>query len=262
MIALLLVGAVSYLHFRSKPPREATTQLPLNRRRTVAVLNFKNSTSRPEAAWLSTALPEMLTTELAAGEKLRTITGEEVAQMKMNLSLPDSDTLAAQTLSQVGKTLGADLVVLGSYVALPGGKLRVDLHLQDVAAGETLLSVNQTGDENNLFDLVSRAGTQLREKCGAGQAELRRTRPASAPPCHLLLKPQNSTRKALPSCVSLTPSQLVTFFKERWRRTRTMLWLTLLWQRPGLFSDMTRRRVCRRRARTNSRHRSPARTVC
>jgi eukaryotic-like serine/threonine-protein kinase len=170
VIALLIVGAVSYLRFRSKPPREATTQLPQNRRRTVAVLNFKNSTSRPEAAWLSTALPEMLTTELAAGERLRTITGEEVAQMKMNLSLPDSDTLAAQTLSQIGKTLGTDLVVLGSYVALPGGKLRVDVHLHDVAAGETVFSLNQTGDENNLFDLVSRAGIQLREKCGAGQA--------------------------------------------------------------------------------------------
>jgi serine/threonine protein kinase/tetratricopeptide (TPR) repeat protein len=168
VIVLLLFGALSYLHFRRKLPAE-TAPIPLSRRRTVAVLNFKNSTSRPEAAWLSTALPEMLTTELAAGEKLRTITGEEVAQMKMNLALPDSDTLVAQTLSQVGKTLGADLVVLGSYVALSGGKLRVDLHLQDVVAGETLISVKETGDENNLFDLVSRAGAQLREKCDAGQ---------------------------------------------------------------------------------------------
>jgi serine/threonine protein kinase/tetratricopeptide (TPR) repeat protein len=168
-IALLLVGAVWYLRFHSQPARENTTQLSQNRRRTVAVLNFKNSTSRPEAAWLSTALPEMLTTELAAGERVRTITGEDVAQMKVNLSLPDADTLTAQTLSQIGKTLGADFVVLGSYVALPGGKLRVDLHLQDVAAGETVLSVDQTGDEDNLFDLVSRAGIQLREKCGAGE---------------------------------------------------------------------------------------------
>ncbi|MGO9824761.1 MAG: protein kinase domain-containing protein [Terriglobales bacterium] len=168
VIVLLIVGALSYLYFHGKPAREIATT-PLNRRRTVAVLNFKNSTSRPEAAWLSTALPEMLTTELAAGEKVRTITGEEVAQMKMNLSLPDSDILTAQTLSQIGKTLGADMVVLGSYVALPDGKLRVDLHLQDVAAGETVLAVNQTGDQSNLFDLVSRAGIQLREKCGAGQ---------------------------------------------------------------------------------------------
>jgi len=168
VIVLLLAGGITYLYFHGKRPRENAT-VPLNRRRTVAVLNFKNATSRPETAWLSTAIPEMLTTELAAGEKVRTITGEQVAQMKINLSLPDSDTLTAQTLSQIGKTLGADLVVLGSYVALPGGKLRVDLHLQDVAAGETVLAVNQTGDEDNLFDLVSRAGIQLREKCGAGQ---------------------------------------------------------------------------------------------
>ncbi len=169
VIVLLVVAALSYLHFRGKPQVAKPGATPISRRRTVAVLNFKNSTSRPEAAWLSTALPEMLTTELAAGEKLRTIPGEEVAQMKMNLSLPDSDTLNAQILSQVGKTLGADLVVLGSYVDLSGGKLRVDLHLQDVAAGETLISVKETGDESDLFDLVSRAGTQLREKCDAGQ---------------------------------------------------------------------------------------------
>jgi serine/threonine protein kinase/tetratricopeptide (TPR) repeat protein len=184
VIVLLLVGALSYLHFRGKPPAE-TPAKPPSRRLTVAVLNFKNSTSRPEAAWLSTALSEMLTTELAAGEELRTITGEEVAQMKMNLSLADSDTLTAQTLSQVGKTLGADLVVLGSYVDLAGGKLRVDLHLQDVARAETLISVKETGEEGNLFDLVSRAGAQLREKCDAGglnlqdQAEVRAALPST-----------------------------------------------------------------------------------
>jgi tetratricopeptide (TPR) repeat protein len=165
---LLLIGAFLYFHERAKTPQEGTAKVPI-RRRAVAVLNFKNSTSRPEAAWLSTALPEMLTTELAAGEMLRTISGQEVAQMKMSLSLPDSDTLGAQTLSQVGKSLGADLVVVGSYVVLAGGQLRVDFHLQDVASGETLVSVPETGQESNLFDLISRAGTQLRQKCSAGQ---------------------------------------------------------------------------------------------
>jgi tetratricopeptide (TPR) repeat protein/TolB-like protein len=167
-IVLLAIGSIAYLYLHRTASRETGITAP-NRRRTVAVLNFKNSTSHPEAAWLATALPEMLTTELAAGEKLRTITGDEVAQMKIDLSLPDSDSLAAQNLVQVGKTLGADLVVLGSYVALSGGQLRLDLHLLDVAAGETLLSVKETGEEANLFDLVSRAGAQLREKCGVGQ---------------------------------------------------------------------------------------------
>jgi tetratricopeptide (TPR) repeat protein len=167
-MVLLAVGALTYLYLHRTAPRETGVISP-SRRRTVAVLNFKNSTSHPETAWLSTGIPEMLTTELGAGEKLRTITGDEVSQMKIDLSLPDSDSLAAQNLAQVGKTLGADLVVLGSYVALSGGQLRVDFHLLDVAAGETLLSVKETGEESNLFDLVSRAGAQLREKCGVGQ---------------------------------------------------------------------------------------------
>lgn len=159
----LLLAVGSYWLFRGK----ATPAI--HRRRTVAVLNIRNATSRPDVAWLSTALPEMLTTELGAGETLRTITEEQVAQMKMSMSVPDSDTLPVQALAQIGKTLGADLVVLGSYVALANGQLRVDLHLQDVTAGETLVSVAQTGAESDLFDLISRAGAQLREKCNAGQ---------------------------------------------------------------------------------------------
>ena len=42
-------------------------------RPSVAILGFKNLSGRPDTAWISTALSEMLTTELAAGEQLRTI---------------------------------------------------------------------------------------------------------------------------------------------------------------------------------------------
>ena len=41
---------------------------PVTARRAVAVLGFKNLSGRSDEAWLSTALSEMLTTELAAGE--------------------------------------------------------------------------------------------------------------------------------------------------------------------------------------------------
>ena len=168
LVVLLLLGVIGYLQFRNRRPSETVTG-PTGKRRSVAVLGFKNLTARPEAAWLATAIPEMLTTELAAGERLRTIPGEDIARMKQELSLPDSDALAAQTLTQVGKALDADLVVLGSYVALAGGKIRLDLRMQEVSTGETLASLPETGDEGNLFDLVSRAGAQLREKIGAGR---------------------------------------------------------------------------------------------
>jgi len=141
-------------------------------RRSVAVLGFKNLSGRPEDAWLSTALSVMLTTELSAGEKLRTIPEENVARMKVELALKDAETLAADSLVRVRKNLGADFVVAGAYVGLGnegGGQIRLDLRLQDSAAGETIAVIAQTGTQKNLFDLVSGTGAQLRKKLGVGE---------------------------------------------------------------------------------------------
>ena len=132
-------------------------------RRSVAVLGFRNLSGNAESAWLSTALAEMLTTELAAGGRLRTIPGENVGRMKMELSLVDTESLAKDTLARVGRNLGTDMVLLGSYVTLPEGQIRVDLRLQDVSAGETIASLAETGTAKSLIDLVTRAGTRLRQ---------------------------------------------------------------------------------------------------
>jgi TolB-like protein/Tfp pilus assembly protein PilF len=140
-------------------------------RRSVAVLGFKNTSGRAEAAWLSTGLSEMLTTELGTGEKLRTVAEENVARAKLDLSLSNADSLAKDTLTRVRNNLGTDYVVLGSFVDLgkdAGGQVRVDMRLQDARTGETIGIVSETGKENELFDLVSRAGGDLRSKLGIG----------------------------------------------------------------------------------------------
>jgi len=156
-------------HFESTrapaPPRVA----PIPVRRSVAVLGFKNTSGRADAAWLSTGLSEMLTTELGTGEKLRTVAEENVARAKSDLSLSDADSLAKDTLSRVRDNLGTDYVVLGSFIDLgkdSGGQVRVDMRLQDARSGETIGVVQETGKESELFDLVSRAGHDLRAKLG------------------------------------------------------------------------------------------------
>ncbi|MGA8152579.1 MAG: protein kinase [Terriglobales bacterium] len=166
-LAILLVvgGTAGYLLW----PRKQTVPIATTKaRRSVAVLGFKNLAEKPDQSWLSTALSEMLTAELGAGEKLRTIPGENVSRLKAELSLPETDTLGRDTLSQINKALGSDLVVLGSYLDL-GGNIRVDLQVQDAVAGESIGTVSAEGSEAKLFDLVKRLGESLRQKCGAGQ---------------------------------------------------------------------------------------------
>lgn len=138
-------------------------------RRSVAVLGFTNLSGKPESAWISTALSEMLATELAAGEELRVVPGENVAKMKLDLTLKDTDSFGRETLQRIHRLLGSDLVILGSYVALgkeSKGKIRLDYRLQDAAAGETIASISQTGTEDELLEIVSRSGAELRQKLG------------------------------------------------------------------------------------------------
>jgi eukaryotic-like serine/threonine-protein kinase len=175
---LLVIGLALGLNFgglgdrllrRGSAPGRMVIPSPIKSRRSVAVLGFKNVSDRQDEAWLSTALAEMLTTELAAGEKLRAIPGENVARMKINLSLPETDSFGQDTLERIRKNLNADEIVLGSYVPLGGGQIRVDLRLQDTRAGEILAAASVKGNEDQVDDLVSRAGTILREKLGVGE---------------------------------------------------------------------------------------------
>lgn len=145
------------------------SSVAIRTRRSVAVLGFKNLSGRPDEAWLSTALSEMLTTELAAGEHLRTIPGENISRMKINLSLSDADSYGKDTLSKIRANLGTDDVVLGSYVPLGGGQIRLDLRLQDAVAGETLAAISERGSEDQIDDLMRRVGSALRQKLGVGE---------------------------------------------------------------------------------------------
>jgi eukaryotic-like serine/threonine-protein kinase len=159
---LLLIGSFLYLR-HSTPPNSSPSG---SRRRSVAVLGFKNLSENPEKAWLSTALSEMLTTELGEGDELRAVSGESVAQMKASLALPDADSFSRQTLTRIRQNLGSDEVVLGSYVPLGDGVLRLDVRLQDTLAGETLFTVSEKGSEKEIDELVGRAGAELRARLG------------------------------------------------------------------------------------------------
>ena len=192
LLAAMFVALAAALAWRSRAPAAdpdpAVQSARSAPRRSVAVLGFRNASGRPDAAWLSTAFAEMLTTELAAGEQLRTIPGENIARMKMELALADADTYAADTLGRIRDSLGTDLVVLGSYVTVgqPGaGTIRLDARLQDSREGGTIAQVSETSAEGDVLELVTRTGRRLRERLNiealpaAATAEVLASQPAN-----------------------------------------------------------------------------------
>ena len=103
------------------------------------------------------------------GRKIAHRSGENVARMKIDLGLHDTEHLAPEALRPIRKNLGSDYVVVGSYFDLgkdSGGQIRLDLRLQDTAKGETLATVSETSSESQLLDLVNRVGRKLRDDLG------------------------------------------------------------------------------------------------
>jgi len=178
--ALLLLG-VAVLAIVLGIPRHSV-------RPAVAVLGFQNLSRDPGAGFVGDTLSSTLRTELAGGGKLRLISEDAVFQARRDLALPESGTFRADALPRIRGLLGADLVVFGSYLARVGqqvGPVRVDVFVEDVASGETLASVQESGEERELAALISRLGTRLRGKLKVGDLsagevqEVRASRPHS-----------------------------------------------------------------------------------
>ncbi|HEX8816651.1 MAG TPA: winged helix-turn-helix domain-containing protein [Terriglobales bacterium] len=183
---LLLAGSVVYLagrHLRAKGTA----------RRSVAVIGFVNLSHQADSAWLSPALAEMMGTELAAGGKLLTIPDETVSRARVELKLDDRDDFSAETLGRLRQDLNAEVVVGGAYAVLPpkaeavengsqpvAGQVRLDLRVQDTKTGEVLDAISETGEQSDLFDLVARAGTRVRQDLGVETATAEVTKQASA----------------------------------------------------------------------------------
>jgi serine/threonine protein kinase/tetratricopeptide (TPR) repeat protein len=180
LVVMLMLGLRLRSKFTAGNHQPAQT---LKARPSAAVLPLKNLSGQADTNWVSTALPDMLTAELAAGEKVRAVPGENIARAMADLGLNGNETLSKDTLDHLRQYLGCDYVVLGSYLvqnsaqsgsqnSVPGSgqdQVRLDLWLQDTHSAEILATVSEKGSERALDDLVTRAGADLRQKLGLGE---------------------------------------------------------------------------------------------
>ncbi|MFL6193956.1 MAG: tetratricopeptide repeat protein [Thermoanaerobaculia bacterium] len=159
-------------------------------RRAVAVLDFRSLSPSAETRWLETAFAEMLATELGAAGDLRVIRGETVAEAMRSLDFRDPTSLSQDDLLRLRDALGADLLVIGSYVPMRD-KIRVDLRVVQIPGGDTVASLAEVGTQAGLFELVSRTGSRLRNSLGVSALSPEQVRQARA------LRPSNNESSRL-----------------------------------------------------------------
>jgi DNA-binding winged helix-turn-helix (wHTH) protein/tetratricopeptide (TPR) repeat protein/TolB-like protein len=172
LVVVMLAGLGWYSSWhRSRPVTASASNAarPLAIRKSVAVLGFHNASGRAEDEWLAPAFAEMLSTELATGERLRLVPGEEVANLRISSPWPQTSTLGRDTTARLGTALNSDVLVLGSFTSIGKAdrrQLRLDVQLQDARTGEVLNQIAQTCRSDDLFRVTSEIGTRLRERLG------------------------------------------------------------------------------------------------
>ncbi len=137
-------------------------------RRSVAIVGFRN-TGRPDADWLATGMEEMLRTELASDEKLRVVSADSVARVRLELGLSSVDDMPAAKVQRIGEIVGSDLVVVGSYMAIGSGdaaRLRLDVRVQDATTGEIVVAIPVEGSVGGVFELIAASGAKIRDQLG------------------------------------------------------------------------------------------------
>jgi len=177
-VALIAAFIAAWTHWSgSRSTASASTNSPVispvQLRKSVAVLGFHSLSGAGTDSWLGTALGEMLSTELASGEKLRLVSAEDVANLRAYSPWAKTDTLDQATTSRIGTALSSDLLVLGSYATIgksEHGQLRVDVRLQDCKSGEVITEIAEIGATEDLFGIVSRIGSKLRNRLGVPHA--------------------------------------------------------------------------------------------
>lgn len=137
-------------------------------REVVAVLSLRNETGRPEDEWLSTALAEILTTELAVNGEKRLVDRDELVWAEKDHNFledgfdPDRDGGILQ------RTFLADVAVSGSFRRLSPTNpvLAVQLRVHKLAEPTPTSAPIDVPPSNNIMAVAERAADRLREQLG------------------------------------------------------------------------------------------------
>jgi len=138
--------------------------------RTVAVLYFENHTSEKYESFVH-GFADMLITTLGQSAKLTLIERVQIDRAMANFHIELNGPIDTETAVEVGAWLGADAVVLGSFVAF-GETYRIDARLIDAQTGELLVAQNVRGPEENVIAMVDQLGLKLVESVDDRRTEL------------------------------------------------------------------------------------------
>ncbi len=146
------------------------------------VLYFENSSGDASLAGLSKGLADMLITDLSKFYMLQVVERDRLESILQEQDLSNTSRFDAATAVRIGKILGAEALLTGSYFEM-AGNLRIDARIFDVETSAILKSEGVTGTSDKFFELekelTSKILSGLSVELKEGEDQYLRTAPAN-----------------------------------------------------------------------------------
>jgi len=97
----------------------------------IAVLYFENNSSRGELAPLAKGLCDMMIADLTEDPRLSVVERTRLEEVMKEIKLNNSKSFDPDTAAKIGKLLGAEYLVFGSFFEM-GTKFRIDARMVNV----------------------------------------------------------------------------------------------------------------------------------
>lgn len=162
---------------------------------TLAVLYFENQ-GNPQLEPLKVGLAQMLITDLQGTPGVKVVERAELQAILDELELGHSGAVDPDTAAKVGKLLGAEYLLLGSYFEMMG-TLRMDARLVKVETGEILFAQGVNDQANNFMSME-------KQLAGAFQTDLQARVALPEPPA------EPATPEGTRAAAGATPTQVAT----------------------------------------------------
>lgn len=118
----------------------------------VAILDFETVGSEEH---LGKAVAEIMRTELIDTNKFRVVERAQINKALSEQRFQRSGVTDEKSATEIGKLLGADLIIIGSVVKI-GSSYTINSRMIDIKTGEATLGKNVTGSDLNLLTNLSR----------------------------------------------------------------------------------------------------------
>ncbi len=168
----LIIKKKTELEVRNAVKNESNINVAAIPDNTVAVLYFQNLGKNKQLDPLQKGITEMIITDLSKVKKLKVVERVKLQKLLDEINLGQSGIVDPATAPRVGRLLGANTLMNGSFLDLDQDNLRLDVNMTGVKDASKQNSTNMTGSLKEFFkaqkeltfDLIAKLGYTITDE--------------------------------------------------------------------------------------------------